>query len=122
MGRKPLLSSDRVISIGALAALGVSAGLFLTSTVARDADELRIFGAFALLVAASDPLDQHVVGGSFARRYLRRPCGGRSHTGADHVVHGAIPFNHVPLNKLVRTGKIPTPVRDQLTVRRGSTR
>ena len=47
--------------------------------------------------------------------------GGRSHTGADHVVHGAIPFNHVPHIKLVRTGKIPTPICDQLTVRRGVT-
>src|SRR5260370_21765589 len=73
------------------------------------------------LVAASDPPDQHFVGGGFARRYLRRPCGGRSHTGADHVVHGAIPFNHVPLIKSVRTGKIPTPICDQLTVRRGVT-
>ena len=73
------------------------------------------------LIAASDPPDQHFVGGSFARRYLRGRCGGPSHTGGDHI-HGGIPFNHVPPNKLVRTGKIPTPVRDQLTVRRGSTR
>src|SRR5438270_11568111 len=54
MGRKPLLYSDRVISVGALAALAVSAGLFFASSVIRDADELRIFGAFALLVAASE--------------------------------------------------------------------
>ena len=53
MARKPL-SSDYVIGGGALAALLVAVGLFATSTVIRHADELRIFGAFALLVAASE--------------------------------------------------------------------
>ncbi len=69
------------------------------------------------LIAASDPPDQHFVGGSFARRYLPMRCGHRSRTGPDHI-HGAIPFNHVPLSKLDQTGEVPTPVCDQLTVRR----
>ena len=53
MARKPL-SSDYVIGGGAIAALAVAIGLFATSTVVRDTSELRIFGAFALLVAASE--------------------------------------------------------------------
>ena len=54
MGRKPLLSSDRLIGGGALAALGIAAALFAISDVVHDASELKIFGAFALLVAASE--------------------------------------------------------------------
>jgi putative nucleotidyltransferase with HDIG domain len=54
MARKPLRSSDYVISGGALAALLVAVGLFATSAVIHDTTELRIFGAFALLVAASE--------------------------------------------------------------------
>lgn len=54
MGRKPRLSSDYVIGGGALAALVVALSMFAVSEQARHAKELKIFFAFALLVAASE--------------------------------------------------------------------
>ena len=77
-------------------------------------------GLHGELIAACDPPDQHFVGGSFAAATC---AGDAAHPiRVETIFMGQFPFNHVPLNKLVRTGKIPTPVRDQLTVRRGSTR
>jgi len=54
MGRKPLLSSDYLIGGGAVAVLVAALVLFGTSDIARHGHELHVFGAFALLVAASE--------------------------------------------------------------------
>jgi putative nucleotidyltransferase with HDIG domain len=54
MARKSLRYSDSVIAAGAIAALGISVGLVITGHALSNVSELKIFGAFALLVAASE--------------------------------------------------------------------
>jgi putative nucleotidyltransferase with HDIG domain len=57
MARRSLRYSDSVIAVGAIAALGIAVGLVITHHDLSKVTELKIFGAFALLVAASEMFD-----------------------------------------------------------------
>jgi putative nucleotidyltransferase with HDIG domain len=54
MARRSLRYSDSVIAAGAIAALVISVVLVITGHALSSISELRVFGAFALLVAASE--------------------------------------------------------------------
>src|SRR5437899_3281336 len=57
MARRSLRYSDHVIAAGALAALGIAVALVVVHGDLNSVQELKIFGAFALLVAASEMFD-----------------------------------------------------------------
>src|SRR6266550_5549080 len=57
MARRSLRYSDHVIAAGAIAALGIAVALVAVYGDLNNVTELKIFGAFALLVAASEMFD-----------------------------------------------------------------